>query len=308
MQPCLPSLNHIAQTIMPEELTTEVEEEFKPLTVVGDGYKISIAPEAITRRDDLIAAAAAVTTITTTEEADSARQHLVALADLRRQVEKYRVKVKAPVLDKGKEIDATAKTYIDLAEAEEARLSKVIAAFHTAQEAARKKAEAEAAEERRKAEAEERRLAEEARKLEADRLRLEREAEEARQKQEQGGGLAAFLAGGEDPAVTAQREAAERQAAEVARQQAEALAAKNAAEAKEFTAITAGAAGGVTKKYVFAVTDITAFHAAYPELVKMEVKTAETNKRIADYVKVKGSPPNLPGLVITEEAKVSTRR
>jgi regulator of protease activity HflC (stomatin/prohibitin superfamily) len=135
------------------------------LILSGQGYEIEIAPEALTRRAELIDASACITKVTSNDESAVAARHMRSLAALRIEVEKCRKTIKEPVLAVGKRIDQAAKAYLDDVEAEEARLKKLIGAH--AEEVARLK---------RIKEEEERRAFEEARRA---REEAERAAEAA---------------------------------------------------------------------------------------------------------------------------------
>lgn len=122
------------------------------LILTGQGYNLTIAPEAEARKRDVISAAAAVTAVTDNDESADAQRHVRNLAALRIEVEKSRKLVKEPVNRIGKLIDQTAKSFVAEIDAEESRIKRLIG-DHAA-EVARLRAERET---------EERRLMEEAR-------------------------------------------------------------------------------------------------------------------------------------------------
>jgi len=111
------------------------------LILAGSGYTIEIAPEAITRRDDLLARAETVTTVTSNLESQDASFHLRRLAELRIEVEKARKQVKEPVNRIGKLIDQTAKDYLEDVAHHESRLKCLIADHAEEQERRRHEAE-----------------------------------------------------------------------------------------------------------------------------------------------------------------------
>lgn len=111
------------------------------LILAGDGYQLTIAPEAEARKRELLAAAAAVTTVSDNDESHAAQFQSRRLAALRIEVEKSRKLVKEPVNRIGKLIDKTAADFIAAVEQEEKRITQLVGEH--AQEVARQKAEAE---------------------------------------------------------------------------------------------------------------------------------------------------------------------
>lgn len=262
------------------------------------GYSIAIPAEATAKRDELIAGAKGITAIATPEEAETARLQMVSLASLRRMVENGRKLAKEPFLTKGKEVDDLAKNFIAGAEAEENRLKRLIGDHAAKLEKERQEALRKAEEERRRAEQEAARIAAEAKRLEE-----EEEAKKAKQV-ETGPSLDDFL----NPGAAAEAEAeAEKKRAELARQQAAAQAAQDEANARSFAAVTAPVASGVSTELDYEVLDVMLLYKHHPELVEVKVKRADTLKRIRDYQKATGKAPTIPGLLVKEGIKVSTR-
>lgn len=102
--------------------------------------EIELSPAAFNARTLALEASGRIKAIGTVADLDAAAAALTKIKSLTRTVEDSRKEVKAPVLEVGKRIDATAKDYLAPLEAEAKRLSVVVGAY---QEAARRKAEKE---------------------------------------------------------------------------------------------------------------------------------------------------------------------
>jgi hypothetical protein len=111
------------------------------ITIVGDGYNLSVTPEAEQRKAELLALAANVTTVDDNEQSFLAQHQVRNLAAMRIAVEKSRKDVKEPINRISKLIDETAKNFIGPVVEEEDRI-KALVGKH-AEEVARQKAEAE---------------------------------------------------------------------------------------------------------------------------------------------------------------------
>lgn len=252
----------------------------------GEGYALVIPDAATAARDELIAAASVVTRVASNEESALAQREIRNLAGLRIAVENARKKVKAPVIELGKKIDAAAADFIAGAVAEEKRLTLMVG----------KHAE-EVAQARREAEREERRKAEEARRAAEEAERAKREEEEARRKAEEAVSIREKLS-----AKAAARQAeAERQRAEEER-----LAALNERRDASANVISTRVNDGVRFADDFEVVDIAALYAARPDLVSLSAKTSEV-KRVIKEMRDAGEDPELPGLRIFRKPVVSTR-
>jgi len=121
--------------------------EITPLILAGDGYQLTIAPEAVARKEELLSVSKAVCHVRDNDESGDAAYHVRSLAAMRIEVEKSRKAVKEPVNRIGKMIDAAASDFLAEITAEENRIKKLIGDHAT--EVARIKAEKE--EEERKA-------------------------------------------------------------------------------------------------------------------------------------------------------------
>ena len=118
--------------------------EIMPLILAGDGYQLTIAPEAIQRKADLLANSATITAVADNDDSARAQFHTRQLAAMRIEVEKSRKLVKEPVNRIGKMIDAAAAEFLVEITAEEGRIKQLVGRH--AEEVLRIKAEKEAAE------------------------------------------------------------------------------------------------------------------------------------------------------------------
>jgi len=121
-------------------MTTELS-EITPLILAGDGYQLTISPEAESRKAELITKSAAITTVTSNDESAKAQFHSRSLAAMRIEVEKSRKLVKEPVNRIGKMIDNAAADFLAEIVAEENRIKKIVGDH--AEEVLRIKAEKE---------------------------------------------------------------------------------------------------------------------------------------------------------------------
>lgn len=215
-------------------MTTTTIEETTALILAGDGYQLTITPEAEKRKTDLLSSAAQVTIVTNNEESSLAQFQSRSLAAMRIEVEKCRKAVKEPVNRIGKLIDRTAADFVADIEAEEKRITRLVGQH--AAEVARLKAEKEA---------DERRAFEKA--------RAAREVAEA-------AAMAAENTGKISDVIAAKQAEIERQEALAARMEASAEAAGTKV------------ADGVRFAWDFEVDDIDAVYRAQPEFVTMEIK------------------------------------
>jgi hypothetical protein len=115
-----------------------------PLILAGDGYQLTIAPEAIQRKADILSASSTIQIVGDNDESAVAQRHTRQLAAMRIEVEKSRKLVKEPVNRIGKMIDQSAAEFLVEINAEEGRIKHLIGRH--AEEVLRIKAEAERAE------------------------------------------------------------------------------------------------------------------------------------------------------------------
>jgi hypothetical protein len=109
------------------------------LILAGDGYNLTIAPEAEARKLKLLKASGGISAVTTNDESADAQVHSRCLAQMRIEVEKCRKEVKEPVNRIGKLIDQSAKDFVASIELEEKRITRLVGDH--AQEVARIQAE-----------------------------------------------------------------------------------------------------------------------------------------------------------------------
>jgi colicin import membrane protein len=242
--------------------------------------EIAIAPSAMTVRDEAIAAAGWIATVASQAQFAAAAEALKGLRVVAKAVEASRSAVKAPVLDIGKKIDATAKAFVAEVDQEITRLTGLMTQW----------------------EIEQRRIAAEAERKRQEEERRARADEEARlaeiRRQQEAAARAELLANTE----------AERAAAEARRIAAEAAAAAEreaaAARAAAAPAVveTPKVAGTVVREdWTFEVTDLRAFATAHPDLVEITVRRADVLKLI------RGGCRQLAHARIYTETKVGVR-
>lgn len=222
------------------------------LILAGDGYDLTIAPEAEARKLELLAKAGEVKLVTNNDESSDAQFVSRNLAAMRIEVEKSRKLVKEPVNRIGKLIDSTAKTFLAELEAEEKRITRLVGDH--ASEVARVK---------REKELEEARAFEEAR---AAREAAERAAAQA------------------DAAKAGQRSVAEIAAARQAEKEAEAERVATLAARMEASASVAETkiAEGVRFAWDFEVEDIEILYGCNRSLVEVTPKRAAILAAIKD--------------------------
>ena len=118
--------------------------EIMPLILAGDGYQLTISPEATARKAEMLAKSGTITIVTDNDESGRAQHHTRTLAAMRIEVEKSRKLVKEPVNRIAKMIDTTAADFLDAIVTEENRIKRLIGDH--ANEVLRIKAENEAEE------------------------------------------------------------------------------------------------------------------------------------------------------------------
>lgn len=223
------------QTEMTNTLTPTYE-DLAPMILSGDGYELTIAPEAEARKMALLKKSGHVLTVTSNDESADAQHVTRSLAAMRIEVEKCRKLVVEPVNRITKIINSTAADFVAEIAAEENRIKQLVG--NHANEVLRIKAAKESEE----------RVAFEA-------ARQAREAAE----------LAAIAA--EDSGKIADV---------IAAKQAEAARLDALAERMEASADVAGTkiAEGVRFAWDFEVIHIESVFRGAPELVNMDIKRA----------------------------------
>jgi hypothetical protein len=245
-----------------------------------ESVSIQIVPAAFTMRQDVLDDSATIIAVTTPGNQKAAVDAARAIASLIKAVETSRKEAKAPVLDLGQRIDATAKEFIKDVLAEEARLKRLLTEYEIEQRRLAMEAERKRQEEERRRQAEENaRLAEIARQVQAAE-RAERQALNER----------------------------DREAAETRRMVAEEAAAAERAAAAQRQAnlpvvVEAPRVAGtiVREEWTFEVTDLRAFAQAHPDLVEITVRRADVLKMI------RGGCRQLAHARIYTETKVGVR-
>jgi hypothetical protein len=224
--------------------TTTIDNETTALILSGQGYELTIAPQAAEQKKEVLALASTVTAVSDNDESFQAQFASRKLAAMRIAVEKCRKDVKEPVNRIGKMIDNAAKEFVAEIEAEEKRITKLVG-DHAA----------EVARIKREKEAEERRLMDEA--------RAKREAEEA--------AAAKAASTGKISDIIAARKAEE--------ERREALSERMEASAE---VASTRVAEGVRFAWDFEIVSIQGLYQKAPALVKLEVKRAELLAMLKD--------------------------
>ncbi|MDB6080481.1 MAG: hypothetical protein JWO82_4228 [Akkermansiaceae bacterium] len=273
-------------------LVNEAPEEQPPLILTGDGYALTITPEAEKMKAILLKCAEGIQIVDNDDGATWASDEVKNLARMRNLVEKSRKLAKEPVLRIGGDIDARAKEFVADIEKHEMRLKGLLGDYATRVEEKRKAAIAE--ERRLAAEAEAARIAEEKAAADAEAARL--------------AALAATEVVVSDDDEIEAAEAYDRQVAA----EAEAARLQNVRAERETVLVAATPATrtrpteGVKFAPDFEVTDI---HALLEHNVSL-VELTPRRSKILDAIKLgmKGdTPPTIPGLKITMKPVVSTR-
>jgi hypothetical protein len=101
-------------------------QETTAIILTGDGYQLTITPEAEIQKLNLLNATAEVVRVTSNDESADAMVQSRRLAAMRIAVEKCRKEIKEPVNRIGKLIDATAKSFLAEIEDEEARIKRLV--------------------------------------------------------------------------------------------------------------------------------------------------------------------------------------
>lgn len=286
------------------------------LAILGDGYTITVTPEAEQQKQIILDASRRVVAVTDQDSCDIAQSRLKALAAVRIAVEKSRTEVKKPVLEVGRRIDETAREFAVEIVAEETRLDQLVKEYVREQQRIARDAAEAAERERQRIEREEheRKMAAlraeqeaERQRMEAERAKHEAEMARLRAGREADESKAAEARRREEEAAKAQREAAER--AEAARLEAERAAeeAKAKAEAASSQVATAIIPQGVREEIDFEVVDVVAFAAKFPQLVTFTPKRAEILAALKKSFAKNGKLPEVAGLRVFQNLKVKPR-
>lgn len=223
---------------------TPTYEELAPLILDGDGYQLTIAPEAKTRKLALLEKSSGVVLVTSNDQSADAQHVSRSLAAMRIEVEKCRKLVVAPVNEIVKKINNTAADFVAEITAEENRIKQLVG-DHAIEQTRLKLIK----------EAEERAAFEAARKAREEALAAEEAAAAAKEGKQ---GIAAVIAAQE----VAKAAEAERQATLAQRMDASA----EVADTK--------VAQGVRFAWDFEVVDIHELYHRRSDLVTIEPKRA----------------------------------
>lgn len=118
------------------------------LTIAGlQNTQIDLAPDAFERREDILATTRSVTAVADAMDAEIAADALRLVTGLVKEVEDARTTIKAPVLELGKKIDATAKGFAADLATEKTRLERILGDYQAAERAKADKLRREAQEE-----------------------------------------------------------------------------------------------------------------------------------------------------------------
>lgn len=268
-----------------------------PIAVRGvSSVQVEIAAEAYARRKEVLDTAGfAPKAITCADTRQEVAEALAAVNRLLKEVESGRKEVKAPVLDLGRRIDATAEEFTaPLAVAQKA-LQTVLT--KDAEEQARIAREAEA-----KRQAELKRQQEEAAAKQAELDRQAREAEAAKAEADR---KAREATDAESRAKAQQeaKEAADKAATLAAQKEKEAAEAKlEQAELLRQPVAPAKPTGvSVRTPWTFDVVDIHALYNACPDLVELTVRRSEV------LALIRTGTREIPGLNIRQETVANAR-
>lgn len=261
---------------------------------------ISATPEISARIEQVLSESALVGLVVDAETNETANESLKAITGLAGEIEKARKKVKEPVLELGRAIDAEAKRLSEVLLTEKNRLARASADWQTeqlervrAQERAR---QAELDRIQREKEAEEARIrAEEQRKIDEANRKAREEAAAARNAEEQA--AAEKRRQDNEARIKAEAEAASKRAAE--------LSCQDVATLKPAPVLQKASGQSVKEVWEFEVVNPFDLFRARPDLVTLTAKAGEIKAAI-DLLAVSGEP-KIAGLRIFRQVKVSTR-
>jgi len=262
----------------------------------AESVAIEINDSAFAERESAIDESLFIGAVKTSAQQNQAVSSMRRLKMILRTVESSRKDVKAPLLDLGRRIDATAEEFVTQVKTEATRLESLLVGYETEQRKIREEAERQRlAAERAVREAEERKQAE-------LRRQIAEAAEKARQAE-----IAALRAKNAEAEAEADKMA---QAAAAERQAREAQLARERMEAAERAAQAARAVvpapvrptGTVIRdSFDFELTDIHALYSSNPSLVSLTPRRAEILAAIKD------GNVSIPGIRIFSKTKFGVR-
>ncbi len=286
------------------------------LSILGDGYTITVTPEAEQLKASAIEASRRIVAVTDQDSCYLAQARIKALAAIRIGVDKSRELVKKPVLEKGREIDGIARDFAADVVAEEARLTGMVNEYAREQQRIAREAAAAAERERQRIEREEHEARMEAlrkeqeaesQRMEAERAKHEAEMERLRAARALDAEAEAEARRREQEAAQAQREAAER--ADAARLDAERAAeeARRQEEAARSAVVAPALPTGAKEEIDFEVIDALAFAVKFPQLVTITPKRADILAALKKSFARNGKLPEVAGLRVFQNLRVKTR-
>jgi hypothetical protein len=227
-------------------------------------------PKAVEEKDELVLKAKEFVAITSASDADRASRHCQAMKRLVSDTEKDRKRLKSPINDLAKSVDASAKKFVLKLDEELKRIGGLINAF-------------KAAEEEKLAEEKRRRDAEIQKKL----LEAQKAEEEAKAKEAEAVSENAGLSEAEE-AILAEEEAKRK------REEAEAMLRAKEPEKRKIT-------GTISRKVVkWEILDVEAVFASHPDWFELVPKRSKINDCVSAKMEV-------PGMRIWEEAVTAFR-
>jgi DNA polymerase III alpha subunit (gram-positive type) len=266
------------------------------LLKIGDTTTVAveIVPESYAERTRAIAAASSVSVVTTAAEQATAVTALRSLKALTKQVEASRKEAKAPVLELGRRIDATAETFLRDITVEDARVTALLTAYEVEQRRIAAEAEKVRQAEVDRLAAEERQKQSEIQRQIAEAEKQQREAREAAQNAESRDELAAAARKAEAAKAELLKLGVTMQRSEDAVIVAQSVPVPVAAPPRP-------AGTSVRQPWTFDLTDIRALYNARPDLCEITPRRSVILAEIAQGLR------QLPGIVIRQETKVGVR-
>ena len=264
------------------------------LAIIGtESVTIQVIEEAVADRDFALLASKACASVTSAEEAQAAVDALRELRAVQKQVEDSRTQVKAPILDLGRKVDATAREFLAEVGSEVVRLNGAVTAWQREQDELRRQAEALRARQIREQEQRERQAKEAADR--AEKARLAQEAAAAAALSDPSRDVDPFSEAEAQAGVAALTAAAAQAqtAAVVAREETTAVVVATAA------AVAPATPQGmqVRRTPEFRIDDLLAFANARPDLVTITPKRAEILAEMRKLKEWDGERPLAAGAV-----------
>jgi hypothetical protein len=267
-----------------------MNQDLIPFTLTGE-YTLQLAPDAEQQRAELLAQSSQITSIENPLQYAAAQYARDQLAKARISIEKTRESVKAPVIEKGKEIDGIARTFVAPITIDESRLKRLMDSYADEQRRIEQEKITEA-----------RRVAAEAERVRIEAERKEREAAEAERRAQLARDNAATLAQSKAAAKVEDAAAKQRAEAEAAETRRVELAAQQSAAATVATRVFVPSGSRVVVDYE--IVSLRELYAHNPDLLELAPKRRDILAHL-DRLEKAGLPLVVPGLTITK--KTTTR-